>query len=196
VIIENMGVVDDYYGGYETLALFTNSDGEVDFEAAYDSQLPCSDSEDDQETDPFMRACNYKFKSEITKAGIDVPKSTQGSRRKILDGWVNTGSKTSTGRPIYKGNCTTCKEPCTVPFAPNQLGDPPKCKSCLAKRTTAGQKGSSSSSGKTRDRFSNTTGADVVLPTGPSPADAKRHNQDTQPRTKLDPTARAFTPGQ
>jgi hypothetical protein len=30
-----MGIIDDYYGGYESLAFFTDEDGVVDFEAAY-----------------------------------------------------------------------------------------------------------------------------------------------------------------
>lgn len=30
-----MGIIDDYYGGYENLAMNTDSDGNVDFEGAY-----------------------------------------------------------------------------------------------------------------------------------------------------------------
>ena len=30
-----MGIIDDYYGGYENLAMYTNEDGDVDFDAAY-----------------------------------------------------------------------------------------------------------------------------------------------------------------
>lgn len=30
-----MGIIDDYYGGYESLAFFTDDNGVVDFEAAY-----------------------------------------------------------------------------------------------------------------------------------------------------------------
>ena len=31
-----MGIIDDYYGGYETIAQFTDEDGNTDFDAAYD----------------------------------------------------------------------------------------------------------------------------------------------------------------
>lgn len=34
-----MGFVDDYCGGYENLALYTDEDGDVDFEGAYESGL-------------------------------------------------------------------------------------------------------------------------------------------------------------
>lgn len=33
-----MGIIDDYYGGYENLALFTDEYGSIDFEAAYGKQ--------------------------------------------------------------------------------------------------------------------------------------------------------------
>ena len=32
-----MGIIDDYYGGYENLAMHTNSDGDIDHEGAYES---------------------------------------------------------------------------------------------------------------------------------------------------------------
>lgn len=46
-------------------------------------------------------------------------------------GWKDTGNKTSLGKPIYEGICTSCHKQCTVPFAPLAGGKPPKCKSCL-----------------------------------------------------------------
>jgi len=30
-----MGIIDDYYGGYENIAMFTDEDSETDFEGAY-----------------------------------------------------------------------------------------------------------------------------------------------------------------
>lgn len=30
-----MGVVDDYYGGYDNIAIWTNDDGETDFEGKH-----------------------------------------------------------------------------------------------------------------------------------------------------------------
>lgn len=32
-----MGIIDDYYGGYENLAMHTDLDGDVDFDGAYGS---------------------------------------------------------------------------------------------------------------------------------------------------------------
>ena len=32
-----MGVIDDYYGGYENLAMHTDPNGDTDFDAAYGS---------------------------------------------------------------------------------------------------------------------------------------------------------------
>lgn len=34
-----MGIFDDYYGGYENLALYTDENGDVDFDAAYGTTL-------------------------------------------------------------------------------------------------------------------------------------------------------------
>lgn len=55
-------------GGYETLALFRKPDGQFDFEAAYDAQLPDSDDEDGYRLmEPFERAMAYKIKQETRK---------------------------------------------------------------------------------------------------------------------------------
>ena len=32
-----MGIIDDYYGGYDNLAMHMNSDGDIDYEGAYES---------------------------------------------------------------------------------------------------------------------------------------------------------------
>ena len=32
-----MGIIDDYYGGYENIAAWTNEDGETDFDGAYEA---------------------------------------------------------------------------------------------------------------------------------------------------------------
>ena len=32
-----MGIIDDHYGGYENLAMYTDPDGNVDFDGAYGS---------------------------------------------------------------------------------------------------------------------------------------------------------------
>jgi hypothetical protein len=39
LVAAGMGIIDDYYGGYESLALFMDEDGCVDFEAAYGEYL-------------------------------------------------------------------------------------------------------------------------------------------------------------
>ncbi len=74
-----MGIIDDYYGGYENLALYTDSEGVVDFDAAYGTTYPfgsdCGsyDSEDldagascgsegsvgddDDDEDPWLKPC-------------------------------------------------------------------------------------------------------------------------------------------
>jgi hypothetical protein len=36
-----MGIIDDYYGGYESLGLFMDEDGIVDYEAAYGAYCQC-----------------------------------------------------------------------------------------------------------------------------------------------------------
>jgi len=60
--------------------------------------LLCSDSEDDQETDPFKRACNYKFKMAMIELGVDLPKPkrNRGQNISVLPGWANTGLMTCT----------------------------------------------------------------------------------------------------
>ena len=144
-----MGFVEDYCGGWDSIPLFTNEDGETDWQAAYDAQLPCSDSEDDQETDPFMRACNYKFKMVMIEMGIDLPKPkrNRGQKVSVLPGWVNTGLMTCTSegslRPIFRGNCSSCQAPCTLPFPPMQHEDPSKCKKCLCSGTNTQHQASS-----------------------------------------------------
>lgn len=44
-----MGIIDDYYGGYENFALYTNEDGDVDFDAAYGTSCPWDDDQSDSE---------------------------------------------------------------------------------------------------------------------------------------------------
>jgi hypothetical protein len=34
-MLQTMGIIDDYYGGYESLAMFMDEDGVIDYEAAY-----------------------------------------------------------------------------------------------------------------------------------------------------------------
>lgn len=52
-------------GGYENLAFYTNSDGEVDFEAAYESQM--IDLDFGYELDPLDRAILYHTDKEMQR---------------------------------------------------------------------------------------------------------------------------------
>jgi hypothetical protein len=132
-----MGIIDDYYGGYGNLAMLTNSDGEVDFEAAYDSQLPDEDGYYDPDLDPLSRGIDYKMRS----MGLSMPprgrrgqrdqRQQQRPRKQTWPGWTKTDRTTFTGREIWEGTCTTCQVPCTVPFRPLVGGSAPKCKGCL-----------------------------------------------------------------
>lgn len=113
-----MGVIDDYYGGYESLAFFTAEDGVVDFEAAYDAQMPDEDGYYDSSMDPWERAFDYKFKQALASCA--------------LPGWSDTGRKTTAGKPVWEGSCSSCGKHTTVPFVPLADGSPPKCRECHA----------------------------------------------------------------
>ncbi|KAF6265920.1 hypothetical protein COO60DRAFT_1697584 [Scenedesmus sp. NREL 46B-D3] len=116
-----MGIIDDYYGGYESLALFTDEDGCVDFEAAYDAQLPDYDDGDDFNPgmDTFDRAFAYKMKQVLRKSPV-------------LPGWRDTGRTTMAGKPVWEGSCSSCSTHTTVPFMPLEGGSPPQCRQCHA----------------------------------------------------------------
>jgi hypothetical protein len=47
-----MGIIDDYYGGYENIAMHTNEEGETDFEAAYNSANGLDDYDEQYEQEP------------------------------------------------------------------------------------------------------------------------------------------------
>lgn len=56
-----MGIIDDYYGGYENLALYTDEVGNVDFDAAYGTTYPFatdSGSNDSAESDCGVSGAN------------------------------------------------------------------------------------------------------------------------------------------
>ena len=143
-----MGIIDDYYGGYESLALFENPDGSYDYDAAYEAQMPDAYEADCGayvETDPFQRAVTYKAGLTYDQGFSDteygwydgydqymVP--SVGELGPLLPGWHDTGSATYLGKPIYEGCCSSCQQTCTVPFAPCVGGSPPLCRDCLGPR--------------------------------------------------------------
>jgi hypothetical protein len=47
-----------------------------------------------------------------------------------VPGWVATGQFTQRGQQLYAGTCSSCREPCTVPFKPIQGRSAPCCYSC------------------------------------------------------------------
>jgi hypothetical protein len=160
-----MGIIEDYYGGYESLALFENSDGGYDYDAAYEAQLPDGYEADCgayYETDPFQRAVNYKTGRTYEQGASDTDYGwydgydqymmpSVSELGPLLPGWHDTGSTTYMGKPIYEGCCSSCQQTCTVPFAPCVGGSPPLCRQCLGPRPaqeeqTAASAGSSSSS--------------------------------------------------
>jgi len=50
----------------------------------------------------------------------------------LLPGWVDTGHRTRTGKPIFEGACAGCGQHTTVPFQPRvSSGTPPCCRACL-----------------------------------------------------------------
>ncbi len=61
-----MGIIDEYFGGYDNLAMYSNSDGDVDFDDAYGTSwdFSCnrnrrsrSSSESDSGSDRDSRSC-------------------------------------------------------------------------------------------------------------------------------------------
>jgi len=110
-----MGIIDDYYGGYENIAMFTNEDGETDFEAAY---YHANDLDLDDDPDFYDYAPRFSRPARGPRRGAVVP------------GWAFTGRFTMAGKPIYEGSCSGCGQHTTVPFKPHPQGSAPLCRQC------------------------------------------------------------------
>lgn len=163
-----MGIIDDYYGGYETLAIFTNYDtDEVDYDSAYsyanfdgDFRFPNVDSDDfadEAEKDlfyqiagdfarvmagepPLFTGRQQTTRNSSSRGGAGSSRRGAGRGRggrssgagqgQPVPGWVATGQFTQRGQQLYSGTCSSCREPCTVPFKPIRGRSAPCCYSC------------------------------------------------------------------
>lgn len=93
------------------MALFMDSDGGIDYDAAYDAQIP--DGDDCFGMDAFNRALDYKFKQELRKF-------ERASRRKKLPG---TGSLCTSATP----GCPHLLQPYTVLLMTMERDSQPVC---------------------------------------------------------------------
>lgn len=86
----------------------------------------------------------YENESAVVRKHIDRQKEKRAARHQQADGkprapggselrpgWKATGQETKNGKPIFKGNCSSCGRVALVPFRPVMGGAMPRCKNCL-----------------------------------------------------------------
>ena len=80
-----MGIIDDYYGGYGNLALYTSQDGDVDFDAAYGTSCPWDAEQSDSEA-ASARSQNRLSVAKSAKVPLSLTATSLPRARKIQSG--------------------------------------------------------------------------------------------------------------